>query len=61
MPLMGAKPVFVDIDPETLNLDPDRVEAAITPNTRAILTVHVFGLPSPMARPEAVITTSPDS
>lgn len=42
----GAKPVFVDIDRATCNLDPDRLEAAITPRTRAILTVHQIGLPS---------------
>jgi len=43
-----AVPVFVDIDPITLNIDPDRIEAAITPRTRAILVVHVFGRPAPM-------------
>ncbi len=45
-----AVPVFVDIDPATLNLDPDKVEAAITPRTRAILVVHTFGRPAAMAR-----------
>lgn len=44
----GARPVFVDIDPETLNLDPDAMLAAITPQTRAILPVHLFGIPAPM-------------
>lgn len=39
----GGKPVFVDIDPETWNIDPDGIEAAITPRTRAILPVDVFG------------------
>jgi perosamine synthetase len=41
----GAEPVFADIDPVTFNLDPDAVEAAITPRTRAIVPVHIFGLP----------------
>lgn len=44
----GAIPVFVDIDPDTLNVDPACVEAAITPRTRAILAVHTFGLPARM-------------
>ena len=43
-----AVPVFVDIDPDTWNLDVSRIEAAITPRTRAILPVHVFGRPCPM-------------
>lgn len=41
-------PVFVDIDPHTLNLDPNRVMAAITPRTKAILVVHAFGNPAAM-------------
>ena len=41
----GIKPVFVDVDPVTLNLDPKRIEAAITPQTTAILPVHVYGQP----------------
>jgi dTDP-4-amino-4,6-dideoxygalactose transaminase len=41
----NVKPVFVDIDPDTCNLDPDKIEAAITPMTSAILPVHVFGNP----------------
>ncbi len=45
-----AVPVFVDIDPITLNLDVDRVEAAITPRTRAILAVDIFGRPADWAR-----------
>lgn len=43
-----AKPVFVDIDPITLNLDPAKIEAAITPRTRAIIVVHTFGCPAQM-------------
>lgn len=41
----GIKPVFVDVDPHTLNLDPAQVEAAITPETTAILPVHCYGTP----------------
>jgi hypothetical protein len=41
----GATPVFADVDPRTLNLDPAAVEAAITPRTRAIVAVDIFGYP----------------
>ena len=41
----GIKPVFVDIDPQTCNIDPDKIEAAITPKTTAIMPVHVYGKP----------------
>src|SRR5438270_1643801 len=41
----GIKPVFVDIDPQTLNLDPGKIEASITPQTTAILPVHGYGHP----------------
>lgn len=41
----GCSPVYVDIDPYTLNIDPTKIEAAITPDTKAILAVHVFGNP----------------
>lgn len=41
----GIKPVFVDIDPATGNIDPDKIEAAITPKTTAIMPVHVYGKP----------------
>jgi dTDP-4-amino-4,6-dideoxygalactose transaminase len=44
----GATPVFVDIDPETYDIDPDQVAAAITPRTKAICPVHLFGLPADM-------------
>jgi perosamine synthetase len=45
-----ATPVFVDIDPVTLNLDPALIEEAITPKTRAIVIVHTFGIPAEMDR-----------
>ncbi|MSR51693.1 MAG: DegT/DnrJ/EryC1/StrS family aminotransferase [Gemmataceae bacterium] len=40
---LGAKPVFVDIDPATFNIDPSKIEAAITPKTKAIMPVHLYG------------------
>ena len=45
----GATPVFADIDPVTMNLDPEDVAARITPKTRAIMPVHLFGRPAPLA------------
>lgn len=50
----GIKTVFVDIDPVTGNLDPDRIEAAITPKTTAIMPVHVYGNPCDTARIQAI-------
>jgi dTDP-4-amino-4,6-dideoxygalactose transaminase len=44
----GIKPVFVDIDPVTCNINPDKIEAAITPQTTAIMPVHVYGYPCDM-------------
>jgi dTDP-4-amino-4,6-dideoxygalactose transaminase len=44
----GATPVFADIDPQTLNLDPERVSERITPRTKAIMPVHLFGRPAPL-------------
>jgi len=46
---VGATPVFADIDPETLNLDPEDVAARITPRTKAIVAVHLFGRPALLA------------
>ncbi len=46
----GAKPVFVDINKDTLNIDVDKIEDKITPKTKAMLPVHLYGLPADMAR-----------
>lgn len=50
----GIKPVFVDIDPDTLNLDPARIEAAITGNTTAIMPVHCYGNPCDVEAIQAI-------
>lgn len=50
----GIKPVFVDIDPATGNIDPDKIEAAITPKTTAIMPVHVYGKPCDTERIQAI-------
>ena len=52
--LNGAKPVFVDCDPESYNIDPAKIEAAITPNTKAIVAVHLYGQPADMDAIKAV-------
>lgn len=46
----GAQVVFVDIQPDTYNLDPDLLEAAITPRTKAVIPVHLYGIPADMDR-----------
>lgn len=51
------KPVFVDIQPETYNLDPEKIEAAITPHTTAILPVHVYGIPCDVDRIQKIADT----
>lgn len=50
----GIKPVFVDIDPATGNMDPNKIEAAITPRTTAIMPVHVYGKPCDTERIQAI-------
>lgn len=51
---VGAKPVFVDIDPRSFNIDPDAIEQAITPKTKAVMPVHLFGQPADMSRIRAI-------
>jgi len=46
--IVGAKPVFVDIDPETYNISPEKIEKAITKKTKAIMSVDLYGLPADM-------------
>ena len=50
----GIKPVFVDIDPETCNLDPEKIEAAITEKTTAIMPVHCYGVPCDTEKIQAI-------
>jgi dTDP-4-amino-4,6-dideoxygalactose transaminase len=52
--LCGATPVFVDVDPESYTIDPARVEAAITPRTKAVVAVHLYGQPADMDALRAV-------
>jgi dTDP-4-amino-4,6-dideoxygalactose transaminase len=53
----NIKPVFVDIEPNTFNIDPDKIEAAITPKTTAILPVHVYGYPCDVQRIKEIADT----
>lgn len=53
----GCKPVFVDIDPRTGNIDPDKIEAAITPKTAAIMPVHCYGKPCDVRRIKEIADT----
>jgi perosamine synthetase len=46
----GAIPIFVDVDPTTFQMDPSKIEAKITRRTKAIMPVHILGLPSDMIR-----------
>lgn len=51
---VGATPVFVDVDPDSFNIDPAKIEAAITPRTKAVLPVHLFGQPADMEAVEGI-------
>jgi dTDP-4-amino-4,6-dideoxygalactose transaminase len=52
---IGAKPVFIDIDPASFNLDPDLIAAAVTPKTKAVMPVHLFGLAADMNAVETAV------
>ncbi len=54
----GIKPVFVDVDPNTLNPDPARIEAAITPQTTVIMPVHCYTATRVMCRPSRRLPTT---
>ncbi len=53
----NIKPVFVDIEPDTFTLDPEKIEAAITPNTTAIMPVHIYGYPCNVERIKTIADT----
>ena len=54
IPLTGARPVFCDVDPETFCVTPETVRAALTPRTKAVVVVHLFGNVAPVAEIEAL-------
>jgi dTDP-4-amino-4,6-dideoxygalactose transaminase len=54
IPLTGARPVFCDVDPETFCVTPETVRAALTPRTKAVIAVHLFGNVAPVAQIEAL-------
>lgn len=58
--ILGAKPVFVDVDPETLLLTPAAIKAALTPRTRAVMPVHLYGLMCDMTGIQEVLRDRPD-
>ena len=51
---LGARPVFVDVNPDSFQMDPEKLAAAITPKTRAILPVHIFGYAAPLSEIEKI-------
>lgn len=51
---VGARPIFVDVNPTTYNIDPAQIEAAITPHTKAIMPVHLYGQPAAMVEINAI-------
>lgn len=58
--MVGAKPVFVDVDPETLLVDPDLVAAAVTPSTKAVIPVHLYGQMCDMVELRRALADRPD-
>jgi UDP-2-acetamido-2-deoxy-ribo-hexuluronate aminotransferase len=54
--LLGAKPIFVDIDEKSYNIDPNKIEAEITPKTRAIISVSLYGQPSDIDKIQSIAT-----
>ncbi len=55
---VGARPVFVDIDPKTFNLDVDQIQKAMTPKTKAIMPIHLFGQPADLPRLQELSSAS---